>query len=71
MKRLLVAACVLLVSACGVSAQDEPQLIEESTQPTATPSFMTETSPPPSTKDTSPEPTTSTPAPLSNATTPG
>ena len=59
MRSLLVAiGCVLALSACGVSSQDEPQLIEESTRPapTATPSFDTETSPPPS---TTPEPTTS------------
>lgn len=61
-----VVACVLVVSACGVSSQDEPQLIEESTQPTATPSFETETSPPPRTE---PEPAASTtPAPSSRAT---
>lgn len=48
MKWLAVAVCLLAVSACGVSAQDEPQIIEESTQPppTATPSFETETKPP-------------------------
>jgi hypothetical protein len=57
-KRLVVAACVLALSACGVSSQDEPQLIEESTPPTATPSFDNETSPSPSTVDTSPALTT-------------
>lgn len=46
----LVAVVVtvgLCLSACGVSSEGEPQLIEESTQqpPTATPSFDTETSP--------------------------
>jgi hypothetical protein len=45
-KRFVIVACVLAVSACGVSAQDEAQIIEESTQPPApaTPSFETETS---------------------------
>lgn len=64
MSRMAIVACVLALSACGVSSQDEPQLIEESTPPTATPSFATETSPLPSTVDTSPEPATSTPSPL-------
>lgn len=45
---LALLACLLAVSACGVSSQDEPQIIEESTRPpaTATPSFETEASPP-------------------------
>jgi hypothetical protein len=45
--RALVLACVLVVSACGLSSEDEPQIIEESTQqpPPATPSFDTEPSP--------------------------
>jgi hypothetical protein len=57
-----VVACVLAVSACGVSAQDEPQIIEESTQPssTATPSFETETAPPSNSSDTT---TTTVPVP--------
>jgi len=57
---VVVATVVLLVSACGVTSQDEPQPIEESTQerPTATPSFDTETSPPPGTS-----PSTSSPPP--------
>ena len=68
MSRLVAAvACVLVLSACGVSSQDEPRLIEESTQPTATPSFATETSPPPATR---PEPMTSTSIPPSGTTTP-
>ncbi|MGB3439509.1 MAG: hypothetical protein WBA97_12240 [Actinophytocola sp.] len=48
MRRWAVVVCVLAASACGVSAQDEPQIIKESTQPpsTATPSFETETEPP-------------------------
>lgn len=43
----VVAVCVLAVSGCGVGSEDEPQLIEESTQepPPATPSFDTEQSP--------------------------
>lgn len=47
MRWLAVVACALAVSACGVSAQDEPQIIEESTQSpsTATPSFETERKP--------------------------
>lgn len=71
MSRLVAAviACVLALSACGVSSQDEPQLIEESTQPTATPSFETETSPPPSSPLEST--TSTTPVPSSSATTPG
>jgi hypothetical protein len=56
-RRLVIAACALVLSGCGVSSQDEPQLIEESTQPAATPSFDASTSPPPSTLSTSPEPT--------------
>jgi hypothetical protein len=63
----VVVLCVLAVSACGVSAQDEPQIIEESSQPpsTATPSFETETGP----SSGSPAPTTTTaiPAPSSTA----
>ena len=45
---VLVAVCVL-AAGCGVDTQDEPQLIEESTQrpPPAIPSFDTEQSPAP------------------------
>lgn len=59
---MTVVACVLAVSACGVSAQDEPQIIEESTQPpsTATPSFETETELPSNSPVTT---TTTVPAP--------
>jgi hypothetical protein len=48
MRRWAVVVSVLAVTACGVSAQDEPQIIEESTQPpsTATPSVETDTEPP-------------------------
>ncbi len=51
---VLVACAALLSSACGVSSQDRPVPLEESTQPapTAIPSFDTKTSPPPSTADT-------------------
>ncbi|MFC4857744.1 hypothetical protein [Actinophytocola glycyrrhizae] len=55
MRRCLavVVACVLAVPACGVGSEDEPQIIEESTQQPlpATPSFDTEPSP---TRPTSP-----------------
>lgn len=59
MRRLLGAAVVVVfvpVSACGVSAEDAPTLIEESTQerPVATPSFDTKTSPPPTTSTSAP-----------------
>jgi hypothetical protein len=60
MRRLAIVVCALLVSACGVRSQDEPQLIDKSTQPppAATPSFATETtSPPPSSSTTPPVPT--------------
>jgi hypothetical protein len=45
----LAAVCVLAVPGCGVGSEDEPQLIEESTQepPPATPSFDTEQNPSP------------------------
>ncbi len=56
MRRLLGAAVLVpvLVSACGVSAEDAPTLIEESTQerPAATPSFDTVTSPAPTESST-------------------
>jgi len=74
MRRFAIAACVLAVSACGVSAQDEAQIIEESTQPppTATPSFETETSPPavdPSAPGTSSSPPSSAPSTLAPSST--
>jgi hypothetical protein len=49
-RRLVIALCVLVLPACGVGSQEEPQLIEESTRsaPPGTPSFETRTSPPPS-----------------------
>jgi hypothetical protein len=61
MKRWAVVVCVLVVSACGVSAQDEPQIIEESTQPpsTATPSVETETGPPSGSPATTTSPSSS------------
>ena len=67
MRRWVVVLCVLAVPACGVSAQDEPQIIEESTQPssTATPSFKTATEPP------SGGTTTTTTVPPSSSTPPG
>lgn len=74
MRRLLAAvlACVLSVPACGVGSEDEPQIIEESTQtpPPATPSFDTEPSPPSSSSDT---PTTdgSSGAPTTESSVPG
>lgn len=42
-----VVACVLLASGCGVDLQEEPQLIEVSTQqsPPAPPSFDADSSP--------------------------
>ena len=45
---VLAAACAL-TAGCGVGTEDEPQLIEESTQQPlpATPSFDTEESPAP------------------------
>jgi hypothetical protein len=76
MRRFVIAACVLAVSACGVSAQDEAQIIEESTQPppTATPSFETETSPPavdPSAPGTSSSPSSSPSSPAPSSTSSG
>lgn len=64
MRRFAVAACVLVLSACGVSSQDEPQLIEESTQPapTATPSFDTQTSSPPGSESEAVTPSSPTPS---------
>ena len=62
--RAFALACVLVVlSACGVSSEDEPQIIEERTQqpPPATPSFDTEQSPASGTP--SPPTTTTSPAP--------
>ena len=43
----LVVSCVVAVPGCGVGSEDEPQLIEESTQepPPAAPSFDTDPSP--------------------------
>ncbi len=62
--RALVLACVLVVSACGVSSEHEPQIIEESTQqpPPGTPSFDTDPSPA-STVSSVPPTTSSSPAP--------
>lgn len=57
---VVAVAVALVLSSCGVSSQEEPQLIEESTQPTATPSFESETNPPPSSHI---EPATSAPIP--------
>jgi hypothetical protein len=61
----LLVACMLSLTACGVSSQDEPQLIKESTQPipTATPSFDTETSPPPGDRSETTSSTTTTTTP--------
>jgi hypothetical protein len=56
-RRLLGAVgAVLVVSGCGVSAEDVPTLIEESTQERApaTPSFDTITSPTPTTSSSVP-----------------
>ena len=54
-----IALCTaVLVPGCGVSSENEPQHIEESTeqQPAATPSFDAETSPAPEPTETSPTP---------------
>jgi hypothetical protein len=59
-RRLLGVAALVpvaaLVSACGVTAEDVPTLIEESTRerPPAIPSFDKETSPPPTTSTSAP-----------------
>lgn len=59
-----VAAVALCASACGVGSEDEPQLIEESTQPppSATPSFDTEKSPTVRPTTTTPDPSNSQPS---------
>ncbi len=60
----LAVCAAMVVSGCGVSSENEPQFIEESTeqQPAVTPSFDTETSSPP---ESSTAPTTPTPGPAS------
>lgn len=47
-----IVACLLSVTSCGVGSEDEPQLIEDSTEhrPPETPSFDAETSPETSTE---------------------
>lgn len=44
---IVMASAVLLTTACGVTTEDEPQLIEDSTSqsPAATPSVDSETGP--------------------------
>lgn len=57
----VVVLCLVLTTGCGVSTQDEPQPIEESTPqpPAATPSF--DTDPSPADRSTSPSPPTTPP----------
>jgi hypothetical protein len=59
------AVALLLTGACGVSSEDKPQLIEDSTsqRPEATPRVDTQTGPlsPPPTSSTAPVTTTPTP----------
>ncbi len=61
-----VVAGLLSVVGCGVSSEDEPQLIEDSTdqRPPGTPSFDAETSPTRTPTTLPPAPATTTPSVL-------
>lgn len=61
---VVVVAIALLLTGCGVTTEDSPQIIEDTTSeaPEATPSIDTETSPPPTSTTTS----TTTSAPTSS-----